>query len=123
MKKVDFNNKAENGFKTYAYVSYFNNVPIAMLVFLSDGREGYITKVSTIPAFRRKHVASSLMQYAIGEQRKKGVQEIILVTDKYSSNEKFYEFNNFVEFGQEFAFNVENTEKYENFLKNNVIDQ
>lgn len=121
LRRVDFNNKAENGFKTYAYVSYFNNVPIAMLVFLSDGREGYITKVSTIPAFRRKHVASSLMQYAIGEQRKKGVQEIILVTDKYSSNEKFYEFNNFVEFGQAFAFNVENTEKYENFLKNNVV--
>ena len=92
-----------------------------MMVFLSDGKEGYITKVSTIPSFRRKHVASSLMQYAIAEQRKKGVQEVILVTDKYSSNEKFYEFNNFVEFGQAFAFDVTNVEKYKNFLKNNVI--
>ena len=83
--------------------------------------EAFITKVATIPIFRRKHVASSLMQFAIDKQRLKGIQEIMLVTDKYSANEKFYAFNSFVEFGQAFAFDISNLNRYKNFLNNNQL--
>lgn len=88
---------------------------------LSNKVEAFITKVSTIPIFKRKHIASSLMQYGISVLRKKGVQEIMLVTDKYSTNEKFYAFNNFVEFGQAFALDVTDITKYKGFIDNNKL--
>ena len=111
-----------DGYKVSAYIAYYNNNPISLVVMLSNNIESFITKVSTVPIFRRKHVASSLMQYGINKQRMKGIQEIILCTDKYSSNEKFYAFNSFVEFGQAFALNVSDIKKYEGFIKNNKLN-
>ncbi len=112
----------EDGYKVSGYIAYYKENPVSMLCTLSNKIECFITKVATIPAFRRKHIASSLMQFAINEHRKNGIQDFVLCTDKYSSNEKFYGFNSFVEFGQAFALDVTNTEKYENFLKNNILE-
>lgn len=111
----------QDGYKVSAYMAYFNKIPISLVVMLSNNVEAFITKVATIPIFRRKHVASSLMQFAIDKQRLKGIQEIMLVTDKYSANEKFYAFNSFVEFGQAFAFDISNLNRYKNFLNNNQL--
>ena len=111
-----------DGFKISAYVAYYNDIPVSLVVMLSNEVESFITKVSTIPVFRRKHIASSLMQYGISKQRQKGIQEIILVTDKYSSNEKFYAFNSFVEFGQAFALDVTDVSKYKGFLEDNTLE-
>lgn len=121
LKKIKLNTVGENGYKVSAFVAYYNGVPVSLVVMLSNKVEAFITKVSTIPVFRRKHIASSLMQYGISVLRKKGVQEIMLVTDKYSTNEKFYAFNNFVEFGQAFALDVTDTTKYKGFLDNNKL--
>ncbi len=121
LKKIKLNTVGENGYKISAFVAYYNNVPVSLVVMLSNKVEAFITKVSTIPVFRRKHIASSLMQYGISVLRKKGVQEIMLVTDKYSTNEKFYAFNNFVEFGQAFALDVTDTTKYKGFIDNNKL--
>ena len=110
-----------DGFKVSAYLAYYNNNPISLVVMLSNDVEAFITKVSTLPIFRRKHVASSLMQYGISKQRLKGIQEIILCTDKYSANEKFYSFNSFVEFGQAFALDVTDISKYKDFIDNNTL--
>ena len=121
LKKVDFSDKVENGFTTHAYMSYYKNKPVALVCLLSNGHDGYITKVCTLPAFRRKHIASSLMQYAINDQRKKGVYNLVLVTDKYSTNEKFYSYNSFVEFAQGFAFDVSDTSKYEHFVETDEV--
>lgn len=110
-----------DGYKISAYIAYYNGNPISLVVMLSNNIEAFITKVSTVPIFRRKHVASSLMQFGINKQRMKGIQEIILVTDKYSSNEKFYSFNSFVEFGQAFALDVTNISKYKTFIDNNTL--
>ncbi len=122
LRKVDFQDNEVNGYKTYAYIAYYNNIPISLVCMLSNNVETFITKVSTVPAFRRKHVASALMQFGIRKQRSKGIQEIILVTDKYSSNEKFYAFNSFVEFGQAFALNVTDISKYKGFVDENIIE-
>ena len=121
LKKVDFSDKVVDGFKTHAYLSYYNEQPVCLVCLLSNGKEGYITKVCTLPTFRRKHIASSLMQYAISKERKNGLRNIVLVTDKYSTNEKFYSYNSFVEFAQGFAFDVSNMEKFNHYLKTNEI--
>ena len=110
-----------DGFKVTAYLAYYNENPVSLVVMLSNDVEAFITKVSTVPIFRRKHIASSLMQYGISKQRLKGIQEIILCTDKYSSNEKFYAFNSFVEFGQAFALDVTDISKYKDFIDNNTL--
>ncbi len=110
-----------DGIKISAYVAYYQGVPISLVCMLSNNVEAFVTKVSTIPAFRRKHVASSLMQYAINKHRIKGIQEIILCTDKYSTNEKFYAFNSFVEFAQAFALNVADITKYQAFIDSRKI--
>ena len=112
----------QDGYKISAYIAYYKGNPVSMLCTLSNKVECFITKVATVPAFRRKHIASSLMQFSINEHRKEGIQDFVLCTDKYSSNEKFYGFNSFVEFGQAFALNVTDASKYENFLKNNVLE-
>lgn len=122
LRKVDFEDKVEKDFTTHAYLSYYKGEPISLVCVLTNGHDGYITKVCTIPAFRRKHIASSLMQYAISSQRKKGTRNFVLVTDKYSTNEKFYAYNSFVEFAQGYAYDVSDTTKYEKFLKTNIVE-
>lgn len=122
LRKIKLNTVGENGYKISAFVAYYNGVPVSLVVMLSNKVEAFITKVSTIPVFRRKHIASSLMQFGIAKQRENGIREIMLVTDKYSTNEKFYAFNNFVEFGQAFALDVTNTTKYKGFLEYNKLD-
>ena len=120
LKKLNLTD-VQDGYKVSAYIAYYNKNPVSLVVMLSNNVEAFVTKVSTIPIFRRKHIASSLMQYGINLQRQKGVQEIILVTDKYSSNEKFYSFNSFVEFGQAFALDVTDVKKYKSFLDTNHL--
>ncbi len=110
-----------NGYNVSAYIAYYKGNPISMLCMLSNNIECFITKVATIPIFRRKHVASSLIQFAIDKQRKKGVQDFMLCTDKNSSNEQFYKFNGFVEFCQAFALDVTDMTKYNNFLENKSL--
>ena len=39
-----------------------------------------------------------------------------------ASNEKFYAFNSFVEFGQAFALNVTDISKYKGFVDENIIE-
>lgn len=111
----------QNGYKLSAYIAYYNENPISMLCILSNKIECFITKVATIPVFRRKHVASSLIQFAINEQRKEGIEDFILCTDKNSLNEKFYKFNGFVEFCQAFALDITDMTKYNNFLENKSL--
>ena len=110
-----------NGHKLSAYIAYYHGVPISMLCMLSNKIECFITKVATVPVFRRKHVASSLIQFAINKQRKEGVQDFILCTDKNSLNEMFYKFNGFIEFCQAFALDVTDMTKYKNFLDNKSL--
>ena len=111
----------QNEYKLSAYIAYYNENPISMLCMLSNKIECFITKVATIPVFRRKHVASSLIQFAINNQRKEGIEDFILCTDKDSLNEKFYKFNGFVEFCQAFALDVTDMSKYEHFLENKSL--
>lgn len=117
---LNFDDKS-NGHKLSAYIAYYQDIPVSMLCMLSNNVECFITKVATVPVFRRKHVASSLIQFAINKQRKEGIQEFILCTDKNSANEKFYSFNGFIEFSQAFALDVTDTIKYINFVKNKTL--
>ncbi len=117
LKKLKFGVVGENGYKIHMYVAYFKGTAVSLVGMLSNKIETFITKVSTIPTFRRKHCASSLIQFGIDKQRKNGIQNIMLVTDKHSINEKFCAFNNFAEFGQAFALDVTDMTLYEKFLE------
>lgn len=121
IKNLKFKNENKNEYEISAYLAYFEEIPVSLVVMLSNKVETFVTKVSTIPMFRRKYIASTLIQFGIKDQRKKGVENIMLVTDKYSINEKFYAFNNFVEFGQAFALDVKDLAKYEKFINDKII--
>lgn len=108
-----------NGYKFCAYVAYYKEKPIAFLILMHNAIESFITKIGTLPLFRQKNVATALLQYGITNQRAKGVQDIIIVTDKNSVSEEFYKFNNFKEIGQGYAFDVTDIEKYQDFVENN----
>ncbi|MGN1201461.1 MAG: YgjV family protein [Candidatus Caccovivens sp.] len=117
LKNIKLNQECD-GYTTSAYIAYYKAIPVSLVIMLTNKIETFITKVSTIPIFRRKHIASTLMQFGVKKQRERGVQEIMLVTDKNSINETFYTFNNFVEFGQAFALDISDTKKYDDFIKN-----
>lgn len=116
IKSLKLNTLEENGYAIHAYVAYFHKMPVSLVVMLGNNVEAFVTKVCTLPHFRRKHIASALIQFGITKQRKNGVESIVLVTDKHSINEKFYAFNNFVEFAQAYALDVSDTTKYEEFM-------
>ncbi len=110
-----------DGYKTTIYIAYFHNKPVALVGTLSNKIETFVTKVSTIPRFRRNHIASGLIQFAIGDQRNNGVQDVMLVTDKNSIPEKFYAYNNFYEVGQAYALNVSDMKDYKKFVEKGKI--
>ncbi|MDE6583209.1 MAG: YgjV family protein [Clostridia bacterium] len=110
---------AVNGYKFCAYVAYYKGKPIAFLIMMNNAIEAFVTKVGTLSLFRQKNVATALLQYGITSQRAKGVQDIIIVTDKHSTSEEFYKFNNFKEIGQGYAFDVSDISKYKDFVENN----
>ena len=121
LRHFDFSNdKLET--KINAYVAYFNSQPVSMVFSLTKDRETFFAKVSTLPIFRRKHIASSLIQYAIKEERKKGTINFYIVTDADSSNDKFYNFNNFKEIGRGIAFDVSKMDVYNRYLETGNIE-
>lgn len=111
LKSLKFDNSEE--IKIKCYVAYFSGKPVSLAFILKNKNDAFISKVSTIPDYRRKHIASSLIQFAITSERKKKVENFYLVTDKNSIAEKFYKFNNFKEFGEAFALDVSDMAKYE----------
>ncbi len=115
LKASKFNQFCD-GIKISAFVAYFEERPVSLVVTLSNKVEAFVTKVCTIPKLRRKHLASSLIQFAIENLRKEDIQTFFLVTDKNSVSEKFYAYNNFKEFGQAFALDISNCDEYETFL-------
>lgn len=98
------------------YLAYHLGVPVSMLFIVSNKKVGYITKVATIRRYRRKHIASHLIQYGISDIRKKGVQDFFLATSKYSTAEKFYAYNSFVEILQAYCFDVSDKNKQKEYL-------
>lgn len=121
LRNFDFSNdKLET--KINVYVAYFNSQPVSMVFSLTKDRETFFAKVSTLPIFRRKHIASSLIQYAIKEERKKGTVNFYVVTDADSSNNKFYNFNNFTEIGRGMAFDVSDINVYNRYLETGKIE-
>ena len=89
------------------FVARYRGEAVSLVVFLREKSRVFVTKVCTAVKYRRKHLASALIQHAIDVERKRGARTFVLVTDKNSVNEKFYHFNNFREFAMAFALNIE----------------
>ncbi len=101
------NPKNTDNFVENTYLAYYYGVPVSMLMVVSDKQRGFICKVGTVPKYRRKHIASNLIQFAVDCERKNGVQDFYLCTEKYSAAEKFYAYNSFIEIMQGYCLELD----------------
>lgn len=104
-KKV-MENKALKEHNIYPYIGYYENQPICVLFIYVNGTNAYLCQITTLEKFRRNGVASNLINYSIQNQRKRGIENFYLVTEKYTFLETFYLKNNFEEVSQGFCFDI-----------------
>lgn len=104
-KKV-FEDRTLKKYNIHPYIAYWENQPISVLFVYVNGTNAYICQITTLEKYRRKGVASSLIRYSIQEQRKHGIENFYLVTEKYTFLETFYMKNNFEEVSQGFCFDI-----------------
>ena len=82
------------------YCATLNGKIIGILFVYHHIYNAYLCQITTLPEYRRKGVASSLMNFAIKEERKLGMENFYLVTEKMTYLENFYMKNNFKEISQ-----------------------
>ena len=72
-------------------VAYHDNKPagIASVIFSDDF--AYIYSIGVIPEKRKKGISSALARYCISKAQKKNIENIFLITEHESTNEKIYE--------------------------------
>ena len=121
LRSQDFSKKI-NEKRIRVYLAYFNEQPVSVVFSLADGKEIFFGKIATLPIFRRKHIASALIQYAIAKERNRGQYDFYIVTDKGSTNEKFYTFNNFSEFARGYCYDIQDFKRYEKFIETGKIE-
>ena len=104
-KKI-MENKALKAHNIFPYIAYCENQPICVLFVYVNGTNAYICQITTLEKYRRNCVASNLINYSIQNQRKHGIENFYLVTEKYTFLETFYLKNNFEEVSQGFCFDI-----------------
>lgn len=92
--------------KIAPYMAYYNHQPIALLICYRNGTNGFLCQITTLLPYRRKGVASKLIRYAIAAERKLGMGDFYLVTEKYTGLEAFYMKNNFEEVAEGFCIGL-----------------
>ena len=88
------------------YMAYYQNKPIALLMLYRKGTNAFLCQITTLNQYRRKRVATHLIQYAISCERKMGIEDFYLVTEKYTWLEIFYMKNNFQEISEGFCIEI-----------------
>lgn len=102
-----FKDSALKKYNITPYMAFYNNQPIALLFVYKNGTNAFLCQITTIEQYRRKGVASNLIRFAVERERKQGVGEFYLVTEKYTYLESFYMKNNFEEIAQGICVQVE----------------
>lgn len=98
--------KPNNLKNSIPYIAFYNDKPIAILTAYLTGTNAHLCQITTLQQFRKKGVASGLIDYAIKDLRYTyGVEDFYLVTEKYTFLETFYLKNNFEEVAQGFCYN------------------
>lgn len=82
------------------YLAFLDNKPIALLFIFKNGTNAFLCQITTLENYRRKGVASKLINEVISRERKLGIEGFYLVTEKYTYLESFYMKNNFIEISQ-----------------------
>ncbi len=95
-----------NEHKLYPYMAFLDGKAVALLFVYRHNYLGYICQITTLTEYRRKGIASALMQFAINQERRSGVEDFYLVTEKYTWLENFYMKNNFREVSQGFCIDL-----------------
>lgn len=106
---------AEN-FKKYnvsPYLAFYEEKPIALLFVYRNCTNAFLCQITTLEKYRRLGVATLLINRVVDIERKKGIGQFYLVTEKYTYLESFYLKNNFEEISQgvciQIKDNIDNT--------------
>ena len=89
-----------------AYMATYNDKPIAILTVYRKETNAFLCQITTLHKYRRKGVASQLIKYAIATERKLGIEDFYLVTEKYTWLEAFYMKNSFEEICEGFCVQI-----------------
>lgn len=104
---------AEN-FKKYnvsPYLAFYEEKPIALLFVYRNCTNAFLCQITTLEKYRRLGVATLLINRVVDIERKKGIGQFYLVTEKYTYLESFYLKNNFVEVSQGVCIDISKKNK------------
>ena len=79
------------------YVAKLYDEPAGKMVLFTCGKTAQLDEVYTMPKFRRRHVASTLMSVLIGVARQRSIEHIIIVVPKIFNSYNIYKKIGFLE--------------------------
>lgn len=95
------------------YLAFYEEKPIALLFVYRNCTNAFLCQITTLEKYRRLGVATLLINRVVDIERKKGIGQFYLVTEKYTYLESFYLKNNFEEISQgvciQIKDNIDNT--------------
>lgn len=83
--------------KVEIYVAKLHDKLAGRITLFTCGRTAQLDEIYTIPKFRRKHVASTLMSFVTGIVKKRGIENIIVVVPKTLASYDMYKKFGFLE--------------------------
>lgn len=79
------------------YVAKLHGEPAGQMTLFTCGKTAQLDEVYTIPKFREKHIASTLMSALIGVSKRRGIKNIIVVVPKTLASYGIYKKVGFIE--------------------------
>ncbi len=98
-------------FNVRPYMAFYKEKPIALAFVYRKGTNAFICEVTTLQKYRNKGVASRLIKFIISSERKLGIEEFYLVTEKYTWLETFYMKNGFEPFYEGYCIKLNKKSK------------
>lgn len=89
------------------YVAFYKGKPISYLMVHKKGANAFLCQITTLYKYRKKGVASHLIKYAISVERKNGIEDFYLVTEKFTWLEAFYLKNDFQDISEGFCIELQ----------------
>ena len=88
---IDSFRKESGSNKVLNLVAYPDDKPAGIASVLFSDNYAYIYSIAVVPEKRRKGISSALARYCISKAQKKNIENIFLITEHESTNEKIYE--------------------------------
>ena len=77
--------------KVLNLIAFHNNRPAGIASILFSDKYAYIYSIGVAPEMRRKGISSALAGFCISKAQEKKIENIFLITEHKSTNEKIYE--------------------------------